>query len=98
PHIDVAAVFAWLVVAFATGGLTVGAGLRIVSRRSGQPTVARPPAVGPIEKMSWRMPPLTLLRPVKWSPGLRVGMLSLRLYLVLSAVLLLVKAVQLGGG
>ena len=29
---------------------------------------------------------------------MHVGMLSLRLYLVLSAVLLLVKAVQLGGG
>ena len=32
--------------------------------------------------MSWRMPPLTLLKPVKWSPGLRVGMLALRAYLV----------------
>ena len=48
--------------------------------------------------MSWRMPPLALLKPVKWSPGIRVGMLALRFYLVLSAVLLLVKAIQLGGG
>jgi hypothetical protein len=48
------------------------------------------------EKVSWRMPPLTLLKPVRWSPGLRAGILGLRLYLVLSAVLLLVKAVQLG--
>jgi hypothetical protein len=50
------------------------------------------------EKLSWRMPPLALLKPVKWSPGLRVGMLSLRAYLVVAAVLLVVKAVQLGGG
>ena len=50
------------------------------------------------EKLSWRMPPLTLLKPVKWSPGTRVGILALRAYLVLSAVLLLVKAIQLGGG
>jgi hypothetical protein len=44
------------------------------------------------------MPPLALLKPVKWSPGTRVGVLALRGYLVLSAVLLLVKAIQLGGG
>jgi hypothetical protein len=50
------------------------------------------------EKESWRMPPLALLKPVKWSPGLRFGMLSLRAYLVLAVVLLLVKAIQLGGG
>jgi Mn2+/Fe2+ NRAMP family transporter len=98
PHIDVAAVFEWLVAAFAVGGLGVAAGLRIVSRRGGPAAVAPLPAIGRVEKMSWRMPPLTLLRPVKWSPGRRAGMLSLRLYLVLSAVLLLVKAVQLGGG
>jgi NRAMP (natural resistance-associated macrophage protein)-like metal ion transporter len=98
PHIDVAAVFVWLVVAFAVGGLAVSVGLRITSRRPGHPTVAPRPAIGRVEKMSWRMPPLTLLKPVKWSPGRRVGMLSLRLYLVLSAVLLLVKAIQLGGG
>ena len=47
--------------------------------------------------MTWRMPPLTLLKPVKWSPGLRIGILALRFYLILSAVLLLVKAIQLGG-
>jgi hypothetical protein len=50
------------------------------------------------EKLSWRMPPLALLKPVKWSPGLRVGILSMRAYLVVSAVLLVVKAIQLGGG
>jgi hypothetical protein len=48
--------------------------------------------------MSWRMPPLALLKPVKWSAGTRLGVLALRGYLVLSAVLLLVKAIQLGGG
>jgi Mn2+/Fe2+ NRAMP family transporter len=98
PHIDVAAVFVWLVVAFAVGGVAVMVGLRITSRRPGHPTAVPPLPVGRVEKMSWRMPPLTLLKPVKWSPGRRVGMLSLRLYLVLSAVLLLVKAIQLGGG
>jgi hypothetical protein len=54
--------------------------------------------MGRVEKMSWRMPPLALLKPVKWSAGTRLGILALRAYLVLSAVLLLVKAIQLGGG
>jgi hypothetical protein len=50
------------------------------------------------EKMQWRMPPLALLEPVTWSAGTKLGMLALRGYLVVGAVLLIVKAVQLGGG
>ena len=49
-------------------------------------------------RTSWRMPPLTLLAPVRWSAGTRLGMLALRGYLVIGAVLLIVKAVQLGRG
>ncbi len=98
PKVNVTAVFIWLAVALVAGGVVVLALLEIVSRRSGQPIVPPAPVLGRAEKMSWRMPPLTLLKPVKWSPGLRVGILSLRAYLVASAVLLLVKAVQLGGG
>ena len=41
---------------------------------------------------------LALLTPVRWSPGTKLGMLALRGYLVIGAVLLLVKAIQLGGG
>ena len=48
------------------------------------------------ERMSWRMPPLALLKPVDWSTGRKLGMLSLRGYLVISVLLLIVKAVQLG--
>jgi hypothetical protein len=54
--------------------------------------------MGRIDKLSWRMPPLALLKPVKWSPGVRVAMLSMRAYLLVSAILLVVKAVQLGTG
>ena len=50
------------------------------------------------ERHSWRMPPLALLKPVAWSPGTKLGMMMLRGYLVISVVLLVVKAVQLGGG
>ncbi len=97
-HIDVTQVLIWMTVALGAGGLAVFAALRIAARRSGTlPRRASAPRVSRVEKMSWRMPPLALLKPVRWSPGLRVGILSLRAYLVLSAVLLLVKAIQLGG-
>ena len=50
------------------------------------------------ERLNWRMPPLALLKPVAWSPGTKLGVLMLRGYLVVSVILLVVKAVQLGGG
>jgi hypothetical protein len=50
------------------------------------------------ERINWRMPPLALLKPVQWSAGTKLGMLMLRGYLVISVLLLIVKAVQLGGG
>jgi hypothetical protein len=42
------------------------------------------------------MPPLALLKPVQWSPATKLAMLLLRGYLVISVVLLVVKAVQIG--
>ncbi len=50
------------------------------------------------DRFSWRMPPLALLKPVAWSSGTRLGMSMLRGYLVISVVLLVVKAVQVGSG
>ena len=44
------------------------------------------------------MPPLTLLQPVTWSAGTRLGMIALRVYLIAGAALLVVKAVQVGRG
>jgi hypothetical protein len=44
------------------------------------------------------MPPLALLRRPKWSTGRKVAMLTLRGYLVVAMLLLIVKAVRLGGG
>jgi hypothetical protein len=56
------------------------------------------PAGPQIPRQQWTMPPLALLGRPKWSTGRKVAMLMLRGYLVLSVVLLIVKAVQLGGG
>lgn len=69
--------------------------LRWMGRHQPSPPAASRP-VRPLDN-SWRMPPLTLLEPVTWSPGTRLGMIALRGYLVVGAVLLIVKAVQLGG-
>ena len=44
------------------------------------------------------MPPVTLLKPVVWAPATRLAMLRLRGDPVISVVLLIVKAIQLGGG
>ncbi len=51
-----------------------------------------------IAKQDWTMAPLALLARPQWSTGKKVAMLTLRSYLVVSVVLLIVKAIQLGGG
>jgi hypothetical protein len=43
------------------------------------------------------MSPLALPEPVAWSPGLKLGMSLLRGYLVAAVLLLIVKAIQIGG-
>lgn len=55
----------------------------------------RIPLMSASEKENWRMPALTLLEHPKWSLGRRVAILTLRGYLVVAVLLLIVKAVQL---
>ena len=98
PKINVTTVFVGLAVVLAAGGVIVMILLRVLEKRGGRPAIPPVPAMTETEKLSWRMPPLALLKPVKWSPSLRVGILSMRAYLIISAALLLVKAIQLGGG
>lgn len=86
----------WLAVGLAAGALATGTWLRISQARGGP--AARPAPVPREERDTWRMPPLTLLKPVIWSPGIKLGMIMLRGYLVISVLLLIVKAIQLGGG
>jgi Mn2+/Fe2+ NRAMP family transporter len=52
-------------------------------------------AMARTDRDTWRMPPLALLEPVKWSIGTRVGMLALRGYLLVGAILLVIKGIQL---
>ena len=68
-----------------------------MARRQPAPPAPKLPERG-VDRNSWRMPPLTLLEPVVWSPFTRLGMIALRGYLVLGALLLVVKAIQVSRG
>jgi NRAMP (natural resistance-associated macrophage protein)-like metal ion transporter len=97
PHLDVVAVAGYLTLGLVILAAAAGPALRWMARR--QPATPAPqlPARG-IDRNTWRMPPLTLLQPVTWSPGTRLGMIALRAYLVLGALLLVVKAIQISRG
>jgi Mn2+/Fe2+ NRAMP family transporter len=98
PHLNATAVAAYLAGAMVFAGAAAGVALQLLAARRGGPGAAPPPPMSRAQKLSWRMPQLALLAPVRWSPGTKLGMLALRGYLVIGAVLLLVKAIQLGGG
>ncbi|MCQ8195049.1 NRAMP family divalent metal transporter [Streptomyces rugosispiralis] len=94
PGVNVAQLTIWLAIVLVTGLVAAAVALRPARRRE---SVQEVPVMPHAEKLAWRMPPLALLRPVRWSAGTRLGMMALRGYLILSALLLLVKAVRLGG-
>jgi Mn2+/Fe2+ NRAMP family transporter len=86
------------VAALLVAGVAVTAGWLWLTRSRRPPPPHERPTTTTTERQSWRMPPLALLRPVTWSPGTKLGMALLRGYLVISVLLLVVKAVQLGRG
>ncbi|MEE6169782.1 MULTISPECIES: NRAMP family divalent metal transporter [unclassified Mycolicibacterium] len=97
PDVDVVSVAEYLGVSLVVLGVAAALLVRWISRRHApspeQEVLIR--KLARADKSTWRMPPLSLLEPVKWSPGTRLGMIALRSYLVIGAVLLVVKAVQL---
>ncbi|TLH61704.1 Nramp family divalent metal transporter [Mycolicibacterium aubagnense] len=96
PNIDVVVVSAYLAVGLVVAGVLAFVALRVMSRRhaAGPP----PKDIGNLDRDTWRMPPLALLEPVTWNPATRLGMIGLRSYLVVGAILLVVKAVQVSHG
>lgn len=100
PDLDVVEVSRYLAVVVTILAILIGIGLWWVSsRQRTDPTVAAlNKALEGVDARTWRMPPLALLEPVKWSPGTKLGMLALRGYLVVGAILLVVKAIQLAHG
>jgi NRAMP (natural resistance-associated macrophage protein)-like metal ion transporter len=96
PSIDVTTVALVGGGALAVG--LVGFGLLTLRSRRGAAKGATIETGPQIPKEQWTMPPLALLGRPEWSTGRKVAMLTLRGYLVISVILLIVKAVQLGGG
>ncbi len=92
--VDIAGYLALGLVVLAAAALPL---LRWMARRQPPRPAPKPPARA-VDRSTWRMPPLTLLEPVTWSPGTRLGMIALRGYLIVGALLLVVKAVQLSHG
>ena len=95
PDVNVVEVTEYLVVGIVIAVILAVGALKWLERRHG-PQPSAPPLPDGMDKTLWRMPRLALLDPVKWSAGTKLGMLALRGYLVVGAVLLIVKAVQLG--
>jgi hypothetical protein len=97
PHINVVSVAGYLALALVILAAAAVPVLRWMARR--QPVAPAPqlPAHG-VDRNTWRMPPLTLLEPVTWSSGTRLGMIALRAYLIAGALLLVVKAIQVSRG
>jgi Mn2+/Fe2+ NRAMP family transporter len=95
PSLNVGITAIVVALALLVGGGGAGLWLELIQRRRGRSRPARP-RLTTQERANWRMPPLALLKPVAWSPETRLAMLVLRGYLVVSVVLLAVKAVQLG--
>ncbi|MUM34905.1 divalent metal cation transporter, partial [Mycolicibacterium sp. CBMA 361] len=96
PHIDVVTVSEYLAIAMAVLGVLAYVVLRAMSKR--QPAGPALKDISKLDRDSWRMPPLALLEPVTWNPATRLGMIGLRSYLVIGAILLVVKAVQVSHG
>jgi hypothetical protein len=77
-------------------GAVAGAWFRLTRNRRPAPLPHPRNTMSAEERVNWRMPPLALLKPAEWSSGRKIAMLLLRGYLVISVLLLIVKAVQLG--
>src|SRR5579864_4405184 len=59
-------------------------GVWIWRARAEQP---EPPIVAELDRETWRMPPLAFLNRPKWSPGRKIAILALRIYLVVAVLL-----------
>jgi hypothetical protein len=96
PELDVRPLTVALVGALVGGLLLMGLLQVLHRRRSG--VSARASATPALDCMTWRMPPLASLSKPVWSTARKVGMLTLRGYLVIALLLVVVKVIQLAIG
>lgn len=80
-------------------GAAAGAALLVQGRRRRRPSLpGTTPATAPPDRATWRMPPLELLERPVMSVQRKVGLLTLRAYLVLAVGLVVVKLATVGIG
>jgi NRAMP (natural resistance-associated macrophage protein)-like metal ion transporter len=92
PSIGSAAIIAILI---AGGGISVLAGITFGAYRMLRPAPVSPDTVDRRERPTWRMPPLSLLKPPDLSTGRRLGLTVLRTYLLLAMILVIIRVFQL---
>ena len=100
PSVDVGGLLVFLSVVLVVGLAASGVWLwrSRLAAPAGVTGAGAPVSLTTRERESWRMPPLALLNRPEWSPARKVAMLALQAYLVLTVILLVVKAVQLAVG
>jgi Mn2+/Fe2+ NRAMP family transporter len=96
--VDASKVAIWIAVGLAAGAALAGLWFWLTRHRRPPPRPRPRATMSEAERMAWRMPPIALLKPAEWSTGRKIALLTLRIYLVVSVLLLIVKAVQLGRG
>jgi NRAMP (natural resistance-associated macrophage protein)-like metal ion transporter len=102
PQIDVTLLTEVLFGALAAGlvaaGLYVARGRRRDAGPLHLPAGARSPAPARVGRENWTMPSLELLERPSWSRTRTIGMYTLRGYLVIAVLMLIVKAIEVGIG
>jgi Mn2+/Fe2+ NRAMP family transporter len=98
PSFNAPTVAIGLAAAFVAAAGAAGGWIWLTRSRRPAPVPHPRETMTPAERLNWRMPPLALLKPVQWSAGTKLAVLTLRGYLVVSVLLLIVKAIQLGTG
>jgi hypothetical protein len=96
--IDAAEVAVWVAVGLVAGAALAGAWSWLTRNRRPPPQPRPRATMSETERMNWRMPPLTLLKPAEWSAARKATLLAMYGYLVISILLLIVKAIRLAGG
>jgi Mn2+/Fe2+ NRAMP family transporter len=86
----------WIAIGLVALAAAAGAWFLLTRGRRPPPQPHPRDTMSAAERLAWRMPPIALLKPAEWSSGRKVALLTLRGYLVISVLLLIVKAVQIG--
>jgi NRAMP (natural resistance-associated macrophage protein)-like metal ion transporter len=97
-NLDALKVAIWIAIGLVAVAVLAGAWFWLTRNRRPPPRPQPRATMSEADRLNWRMPPIALLKPAEWSTGRKIALLTLRGYLVISVLLLIVKAVRLGGG